>query len=73
MLRQLLEDPGYDRVTVLARRDLPLAHPKLTQRLVDFDHLAQLADVPRVHDVFCCLGTTMKQAGSPPIQRLAGR
>lgn len=64
VLRQLLEDPGYDRVTVLARRDLRLAHPKLTQRLVDFDHLAQLADVPRVHDVFCCLGTTRKQAGS---------
>src|SRR5947207_2791110 len=23
-----------------------------------------IADFPRVHDVFCCLGTTMKQAGS---------
>ncbi len=64
VLRLLLEDRGYDRVTTLARRELPLAHPKLTQRLVDFEHLAQLADFPRVHDVFCCLGTTMKQAGS---------
>jgi uncharacterized protein YbjT (DUF2867 family) len=64
VLRRLLEDPGYDRVTVLARRELPLAHAKLTQRLVDFEHLAQLADFPRVHDVFCCLGTTIKQAGS---------
>jgi uncharacterized protein YbjT (DUF2867 family) len=64
VLRRVLEDPGYDRVTVLGRRELPLAHAKLTQRLVDFDHLAQLADFPRVHDVFCCLGTTMKQAGS---------
>jgi uncharacterized protein YbjT (DUF2867 family) len=64
VLQRLLEDPGYDRVTVLARRELPLAHAKLTQHLVDFEHLAQLADVPRVHDVFCCLGTTIKQAGS---------
>jgi uncharacterized protein YbjT (DUF2867 family) len=64
VVRQLLEEPGYDRVTVLARRPLALAHAKLTQRLVDFDHLAQLADFPRVHDVFCCLGTTMRQAGS---------
>jgi uncharacterized protein YbjT (DUF2867 family) len=24
-----------------------------------------VADFPRVHDVFCCLGTTMKDAGSP--------
>jgi uncharacterized protein YbjT (DUF2867 family) len=64
VLRTLLEDRGYDRVTALSRRELPLAHAKLTQRLVDFEHLAQLADFPRVHDVFCCLGTTIKQAGS---------
>jgi len=65
VLRLLLEDPAYARVTVLARRELPLAHKKLEQRVVSFDHLAQVADFPRVHDVFCCLGTTMKQAGSP--------
>ena len=65
VLRLLLEDPTYARVTVLARRELPLAHQKLEQRVVGFDRLAQIADFPRVHDVFCCLGTTMKQAGSP--------
>jgi len=61
----LLEDPAYARVTVLARRELPLSHKKLEQQVVSFDRLAQIADFPRVHDVFCCLGTTMKQAGSP--------
>ncbi len=65
VLRLLLEDPGYARVTVLARRELPLSHKKLEQRVTSFDRLAQIADFPRVHDVFCCLGTTMKQAGSP--------
>src|SRR5437867_2543338 len=65
VLRLLLEDPAYARVTVLARRELSLAHKKLDQRVVGFDRLAQIADFPRVHDVFCCLGTTMKQAGSP--------
>lgn len=65
VLHLLLEDPAYARVTVLARRELPLAHKKLEQRVVNFDRLAQIADFPRVHDVFCCLGTTMKQAGSP--------
>jgi len=64
VLRLLLENPAYDRVTVLARREVPLTHKKLTQRLIDFDRLAQLSDFPRVHDVFCCLGTTMKRAGS---------
>src|SRR2546422_716021 len=65
VLRLLLEEPAYARVTVLARRELPLSHKKLEQRVVSFDRLAQIADFPRVHDVFCCLGTTMKQAGSP--------
>jgi uncharacterized protein YbjT (DUF2867 family) len=64
VLRLLLEDPTYQRVTVLGRRELPLAHKKLEQRVVGFDRLAQVADFPRVHDVFCCLGTTMKHAGS---------
>lgn len=62
--RLLLDDPLYDRVTVLSRRDLPLVNKKLVQRVVDFDHLAHVADFPRVHDVFCCLGTTIRQAGS---------
>ena len=65
VLRLLLEDPTYARVTILARRELPLAQRKLEQRVVSFDRLAQVADFPRVHDVFCCLGTTMQQAGSP--------
>ena len=65
VLRLLLEDPAYSRVTLLARRELPLSHKKLEQRIASFDRLAQIADFPRVHDVFCCLGTTMKQAGSP--------
>jgi len=65
VLGLLLEDPTYTRVTVLARRELPLSHKKLEQRIASFDRLAQIADFPRVHDVFCCLGTTMKQAGSP--------
>lgn len=65
VLRLLLEDPTYSRVTVLARRELPLSHKKLEQRIASFDRLAQITDFPRVHDVFCCLGTTMKQAGSP--------
>ena len=64
VLRLLLEERAYVRVTVLARRELPLAHKKLEQRVVSFDRLAQIADFPRVNDVFCCLGTTLKQAGS---------
>ncbi len=63
VLRLLLADESYQKITVLSRRGLPVTSPKLQQRLIDFDHLADL-DVPRVDDVFCCLGTTIKKAGS---------
>lgn len=63
-LRFLLEEPAYERVTIVVRKELPLRHRKLEQRVVDFDRLAELGDFPRVHDVFCCLGTTIRKAGS---------
>lgn len=63
-LELLLHDDAYGQVAVLGRRELGTTHRKSVQRVVDFDRLAELGDVPRIDDVFCCLGTTMKQAGS---------
>jgi uncharacterized protein YbjT (DUF2867 family) len=65
VLRLLLGDKAYERVTTFGRRELPLTNRKLAQRVIDFDRLAEVSDFPRVHDVFCCLGTTLRQAGSP--------
>jgi uncharacterized protein YbjT (DUF2867 family) len=64
LLDLLLEDAGYAAVTALVRHELPRSHRKLSQRLVDFDRLADGGPLPRADDVFCCLGTTMKRAGS---------
>ncbi len=60
----LLRDDAWEQVALLGRREIGITHRKLVQRVVDFDRLADLGDVPRVDDVFCCLGTTMKHAGS---------
>ncbi|MDZ7893058.1 MAG: epimerase [Rhodoferax sp.] len=38
-----------------------MTHPKLTQHIVDF---AALPELPQIDDVFICLGTTIKVAGS---------
>lgn len=64
-LAQILSEPAYERVVALLRRPLPQADPRLEQRIIDFDRLG-LADerFPMADDVFCCLGTTMQQAGS---------
>lgn len=63
-LNYLLADELYTHVTVLARRTLSTTHPKLTQYIVDFNNLSESADLIQADDVFCCLGTTIKQAGS---------
>lgn len=64
LLRLLLEAPEYRQVTALVRRPLSLQHPRLRQATVDFDHLDAHADLFRVDDLYCCLGTTRKKAGS---------
>lgn len=64
LLDQLMEDPEYDRVTILVRRVLPLSHPKLNQLPVEYERLDAYADAFAVDAVYCCLGTTMKKAGS---------
>lgn len=64
LLRQLLELPEYTRVISLGRRPLELTHPKLVQVSVDFAALEKVTADLRCADAFCCLGTTIKQAGS---------
>jgi len=63
-LNFLLNDESYGRVSVLGRRPLEREHPKLEQHLVDFDRLEDSAELIRAQDVFCCLGTTIRKAGS---------
>jgi uncharacterized protein YbjT (DUF2867 family) len=63
-LELLLAHPDYARVTVLVRRPLGKTHPKLDERVVDFEALDASAEAFAVDDVYACLGTTIKVAGS---------
>ena len=62
LCRQLLESKSFETITVLVRSPLDLEHPKLKQQLYDFE----LPEPSRLKGdvVFCCLGTTIKKAGS---------
>ena len=64
VLQRLLADPEWTRVVTLGRRAALVQHAKLDQRIVNLGALEGIADLPLPHDVFCCLGTTIKQAGS---------
>ena len=66
LLRLLSEDPFYSRVMVLARRPLTdVASARIDTRVIDFGQLDSLPADVRADHVFCALGTTIKQAGSP--------
>jgi len=60
----LLDNPSYSHVSVLVRRPLHRTHEKLIQHVVDFDELESLGKCLPVDDVYCCLGSTIKKAGS---------
>jgi uncharacterized protein YbjT (DUF2867 family) len=65
LLPLLLESPHYTRVHALSRRPLPFDHPRLANRVVRFEASlqAQLKGL-QCQDAFCCLGTTIRDAGS---------
>ena len=63
-LRFLLDEPHYRRVVALVRSPLNVSLEKFQQHTIDFDELETLGNVLKADDVFCCLGTTIKKAGS---------
>lgn len=56
--------PEYQTVTVLVRRSMGISHPKLQEVIVEYDQLDQYQSHFAVDDIFCCLGTTIKKAGT---------
>ena len=65
LVRQLCEmRPDYGRVLAWTRRPLHYSHDKLfVEEEVDFDRMDKMPP-ERVQDIYCTLGTTLKQAGS---------
>lgn len=64
-LQLLLDSEKYDHVVAIGRKESGLQHPKLKNIIVDFEQLDNLSPDKPIHDVYCCLGTTIKKAGSP--------
>lgn len=69
LLDLLLGDNRYSKVIALSRKPLTANHTKLNNVVVDFDKLSAYSDQLIADDIFCCLGTTMKQAGSQTVFR----
>lgn len=64
LVQLLLNDPAYTAVMLLVRRPTGLTHPKLEEKVIEFDQLEQTDMNLSGTDVFCTLGTTIKKAGT---------
>lgn len=66
LVKQLQASPHYRSILLLNRRPSGFVHPKLSERIIDFDApdlVGVLAD-----DFYCALGTTRRKAGSKAAQ-----
>jgi len=64
LLEFLLLNEAYKKVVTFSRRPIEIEHPKLEKHLFDFDNKKNYEDLRSGDDLFCCLGTTMRKAGS---------
>lgn len=69
LVRALLDTSAYTRVLALSRRPLSLSHARLANRVLRFEEMETQLQGSQCHDAFCCLGTTLRQAGSQPAFR----
>lgn len=70
LLELLAVQPDVNRVLAVTRRPLIYDHPKVANRIVRFEALEQSLEGTHADVAFCCLGTTLKMAGSQQAFRL---
>jgi uncharacterized protein YbjT (DUF2867 family) len=65
LVRDLLADPAITKVISVSRKSLNISNAKLTEVLIpDLAELPSIESKIRGQLYFCCLGTTIKKAGS---------
>jgi uncharacterized protein YbjT (DUF2867 family) len=67
LLDLLLSDAEYEKVVVLTRKPLLIDNTKYENHVVNFDRLTEYYKDIVAQDIFCCLGTTMRVAGSKDV------
>ncbi len=73
VLEALLDAPEVGRVFAVTRRPLGREHPRLANRIVQFDHLERQLAGLKCQVAFCCLGARLRErqgAGEEAIRRV---
>lgn len=64
LVKLVLKSDYYQKIYVLVRRETGLSNDKLEEILANFDDLEESLKSIQVDDIYNCLGTTIKKAGS---------
>jgi len=64
LVRVLAASGEYRRIVALSRRPLSIESPRLANRILRFENLEQDLRGTTCDDAFCCLGSTIRQAGT---------
>lgn len=64
LIQQLLSNDDYKSVTTFTRKPLDIKNEKYKNHVVNFDALTDYAEYIVGDVLFCCMGTTMRVAGS---------
>jgi len=69
LLELLLAEHSYSKVIALSRKPLTISHSRLENIIVEANNLRNHNEL-KADDIFCCLGTTIKQAKSKEAFRI---
>lgn len=65
LIEVLIEESRISKIMVITRRSLALESDKIKELLIkDLQEIKSIAPEPKADLYFCCLGTTIKKAGS---------
>ncbi len=70
LVKLLLKDPNFSKVTIFVRKKPKVKHKKLTIYEIDFSRLNEYKGLINGDVIFSALGTTLSQAGSKTQQYL---
>jgi len=65
LMRELQLNDSYEKITALVRKELDIHHSKLNQIILnDYSNLPDHSRNLTATDYFCCIGTTIRTAGT---------
>jgi uncharacterized protein YbjT (DUF2867 family) len=67
LLNQLVESKNYNKIKILVRKPIELNLPGVEQ--VSYDYKNPDSTLLKADEIYCCLGTTIKKAGSQKVFR----